>query len=39
MRICIHNNKKAWTNYLKPKRLTLKEHKPIYRWLNFVFSF
>lgn len=38
LHICIHNNKSLWNKYILPKRLTLKEHPPIYRWLNIVLS-
>lgn len=37
-KIGIHANKKIWYKYIIPKRLTLKQNPPIYRWTFFVWS-
>lgn len=36
MKIRIHEIKHNWYKYIKPKRLTLKQHPPIYKWLWFT---
>ena len=36
--ICLHSEQQYWYKYWYPRRLTLKNNPPIYRWLFWVWG-